>query len=213
MRQAKCVYPDEERQGDEKQRMSVRMRNRGESSRQRTTTPMKGPFLEWEDDMIRKHVEKYGPHHWPVLANEIKSRNAKQCRERWANHLDPSITKTKWTEEEDLIIFQKYQDFGPKWAFISHFLPGRTDNSVKNRWHASISKRTVRGKDGKLSLLGVQNASARANQNQNNNNTIESPEIRGESPEPIQRRFVFPSLTEAFPFVILDNSFPFNLAI
>ena len=215
MRQARCLYPQEQRSVLEDQsERAIQQKRAAVSVDKKSAKPMKGPFLEWEDQMIREHVEKYGPHHWPILAKEIKSRNAKQCRERWANHLDPSVTKTKWTEEEDLLIFQKYQDFGPKWAFISHFLPGRTDNSVKNRWHASISKRTVVGNDGKLTLVG-QSSSCRGNQNHNNVNVIDSPEIIStpESPEPVKRKFVFPSLVEAFPFVMLDNSFPFNLVI
>lgn len=35
----------------------------------------------------------------------IKGRLGKQCRERWFNHLDPSVKKTEWTSHEDEILF------------------------------------------------------------------------------------------------------------
>lgn len=159
--------------------------------------PMKGPFLEWEDRMIREHVQKFGPHRWPLLAKEMKSRNAKQCRERWSNHLDPKVSKAKWTDEEDNIIFEKFKEFGPKWALISHFLNGRTDNSVKNRWHASISKRTTRLADGSLTI----------NKTEHSENALSSPEIEPVKEKPV-KRIVFPSLAEAFPFITLDARFP-----
>jgi hypothetical protein len=46
-----------------------------------------------------------------------------------------------WTTAEDELIFNKFQEVGPKWVQISAFLPGRTGNDVKNRWHKHISRR------------------------------------------------------------------------
>jgi hypothetical protein len=38
------------------------------------------------------------------VAEVLQDRTAKQCRERWVNHLDPSINKSKWTAEEKAIL-------------------------------------------------------------------------------------------------------------
>jgi hypothetical protein len=42
--------------------------------------------------------------------------------------------KNEWTEAEDEILLQTYQEVGPKWFVIAGFLPGRGKNSVKNRY-------------------------------------------------------------------------------
>ena len=40
-----------------------------------------------------------------------------------------------WTVEEDLLILQLVKQVGKKWSRIAAQLPGRTDNSVRNRWN------------------------------------------------------------------------------
>ena len=112
----------------------------------------KGPFNEEEDAIILKFVEENGIHSWPKIASIIPNRTPKQCRERYLNNLDPSVTKTPWTPEEDELIFKSYLEFGPKWAVIAHHIPGRTDNSIKNRWNASISKRLRINENGEKTL-------------------------------------------------------------
>jgi hypothetical protein len=72
-------------------------------------------------------------------------RRGKQCRERWINNLDPSITKLPWTEEEDCILLRaiirsQKDNSSPKWVIISTQIPGRGENAVKNRWHSLQKK-------------------------------------------------------------------------
>ncbi|KAK8870479.1 hypothetical protein M9Y10_008362 [Tritrichomonas musculus] len=112
----------------------------------------KGPFNPEEDKILNQFVEEYGCHAWPKVTTVLPHRTAKQCRERWFNNLDPTVTKTPWTPEEDDMIFQNYLKFGPKWSTIAHLIPGRTDNSIKNRWNASISKRIRTDTEGNKTL-------------------------------------------------------------
>lgn len=111
-------------------------------------TLIKGAFTLEEDNKIRMFVEKFGPKCWQKIPEYVPMRSAKQCRERWFNHLDPNVVDRDWTPEEDQLIFGRYQDIGPKWSLIARILPGRTDNAIKNRWHASISKRIVKDENG-----------------------------------------------------------------
>ena len=47
-----------------------------------------------------------------------ESRSGKQCRTRWLNHLDPSISKLPWTAEEEEIITIVQARVGNRWAEI-----------------------------------------------------------------------------------------------
>jgi len=49
---------------------------------------------------------------WGEVASIIEGRTAKQCRERWKNHLDPSINKGPWTEDEDKQLMTFYNELG-----------------------------------------------------------------------------------------------------
>lgn len=101
---------------------------------------IKGPWTTSEDQKLIDWVAIEGPNKWSKCSKVIPGRNGKQCRERWCNHLDPNVRKGQWTIEEDVIIFNFFQNYGPKWAFISKFLPGRTENSIKNRFYSTLRK-------------------------------------------------------------------------
>ena len=56
-------------------------------------------------------------------------------RERYVNFLDPRLKKTPWTKKEDDILFENQRLLGNKWTEIRKLLPGRSENSIKNRYH------------------------------------------------------------------------------
>ena len=64
----------------------------------------KGPWSKDEDSTVLLMVKKYGgvdAVKWSVIAAELPGRLGKQVRERWYNHLDPTLNKSAWTVEED----------------------------------------------------------------------------------------------------------------
>jgi hypothetical protein len=96
----------------------------------------KGPWDENEDNLLRAWVEAKGPCKWSECAATIASRTGKQCRERWSNALAAGIKLGEWSLEEDRLLFEMYFTVGAKWTDIARKLPGRTENSIKNRFYS-----------------------------------------------------------------------------
>lgn len=110
-----------------------------------------GPWTKEEDEQLTILVQKYNKNlSWIKIAKKMKNRSAKQCRERYLNHLEKSFKSGPFTDEELNILCEKQSKYGNRWKKITKYLPGRSENSIKNRWYSlqrskmnSKSKRKV----------------------------------------------------------------------
>lgn len=59
-----------------------------------------GAWTVEEDEKLAQLVHELGARHWSKIAEKMPGRRGKQCRERWFNHLDPTVKKEGWSHEE-----------------------------------------------------------------------------------------------------------------
>lgn len=102
----------------------------------------KGRFTAAEDELIVAAVaDDIADINWVEVASKVKGRTPKQCRERWQNSLDPSLTKRKdWSADEDALLREAHNRWKNCWGMIVKALPGRSQNMAKNRWNSSLRR-------------------------------------------------------------------------
>ncbi|KAF7003144.1 hypothetical protein CFC21_018511 [Triticum aestivum] len=105
----------------------------------------KGPWMAEEDAVLLEHVRTHGPRDWSSIRSKgALQRTGKSCRLRWVNKLRPNLkTGCKFSADEERVVIELQAQFGNKWARIATYLPGRTDNDVKNFW-STRQKRLAR---------------------------------------------------------------------
>ncbi|KAF5835427.1 hypothetical protein DUNSADRAFT_7415 [Dunaliella salina] len=75
---------------------------------------------------------------WAYVAIHVPTRTGKQCREKYKNDLRPDLSKSPWTGQEEYILARAHCEIGNLWAEIGQFLPGRSENTIKNKWNATL---------------------------------------------------------------------------
>lgn len=135
---------------------------------------VKGSWTREEDEMIIQFVKEYGTKNWTKLAASLPGRIGKQCRERWKNNLDPDVNKGKWTQEEDQILIELHEKMGNQWVKMTEYLPGRSDNNIKNRWNSTLKKQ----------LESIQNGTPRRKRGRPPQSTLNHPKSADDVPKP-----------------------------
>jgi hypothetical protein len=98
----------------------------------------RGSWNQAEDEMLTNAVHQLGPKKWTDIAKFVSTRTSKQCRERWYNRLSPEVKHEPFEPWEDEIIIDRQRELGNRWSMIARHLPGRSTNSIKNRWYSGL---------------------------------------------------------------------------
>lgn len=108
--------------------------------RDKEITNARKKFTVEEDEKLKQLVNQNGPKKWDQIAKMMPGRTGRQCRDRYRNYLIPGFFNGQWTQEEDKLLREKFKQFGPQWARMMQFFPGRSANSLKNRWNYFVCR-------------------------------------------------------------------------
>uniref|UniRef100_M8BL24 Myb-related protein P n=1 Tax=Aegilops tauschii TaxID=37682 RepID=M8BL24_AEGTA len=101
----------------------------------------RGRWTAKEDDTLAKYIAGHGEGSWRSLPKNAELlRCGKSCRLRWVNYLRDGVRRGNFSKEEDDLIVKLHAALGNRWSLIASYLPGRTDNEIKNYWNAHLSR-------------------------------------------------------------------------
>ncbi|KAJ1991229.1 hypothetical protein GGI25_005388 [Coemansia spiralis] len=120
----------------------------------------RAPWTKKEEKMLKDIVEKNNGRDWVTIAKELNTqRTASQCFQVYQRKLNPDMSRSKWTPEEDRVLTEAVMTYGEgDWQAVAACLDNRTGQQVLHRWCKSINPAIRSGRwdrDEDIALLAA----------------------------------------------------------
>ena len=94
------------------------------------------PWSAYEDQRLIAGIHRFGLDDWTSVSAFVgNGRTRAQCSQRWARGLDPRISKTRWTSEQDDWLLTLVAYFGERrWTSLAKNIRDRCDVQCRYRF-------------------------------------------------------------------------------
>ncbi|KAJ2808164.1 hypothetical protein H4R21_000180 [Coemansia helicoidea] len=118
------------------------------------------PWTKKEERSLADVVKRFNGRDWVTIAKELGTqRTASQCFQVYQRKLNPDMSRSKWTPEEDRLLTEAVMAYGEgDWQAVAACLDNRTGQQVLHRWCKSINPAIRSGrwdKDEDAALLAA----------------------------------------------------------
>lgn len=106
--------------------------SQGESN----SRPKSKPWTQYEDQRLLAGIHKVGLESWNNVAAFVgNGRTRSQCSQRWNRGLNPKISKTCWSHDEEVKLLEYVEKFGERaWTRIANEFGNRSDVQCRYRY-------------------------------------------------------------------------------
>lgn len=114
---------------------------------EKSSKSAKNPFSPEEDRKLTQLVKFFSRKkdiNWTYISQQMQTRNARQCKDRWTNYLDARVNRKDFTPEENYFLLVKVEELGRKWKKIASMMNNRTDVSLKSQYRKLMRRHASR---------------------------------------------------------------------
>ncbi|KAK8887945.1 hypothetical protein M9Y10_039004 [Tritrichomonas musculus] len=137
--------------------------------------PKSKPWTKYEDQRLLAGIHKVGLESWNNVAAFVgNGRTRSQCSQRWNRGLNPKISKTCWSHDEEVKLLEYVEKYGERaWTRIANEFGNRSDVQCRYRYQQLSKDATLLDMDkipeGPLSCpnVPIPNSSSVAHSPQN----------------------------------------------
>ena len=100
------------------------------------------PWTPEEDQRLINAINANGTENWPLVTSLVGGdRTRSQCSQRWHRVLNPKISKSNWSREEEQKLLNAVQEYGNKaWTRIATEMGNRSDVQCRFRYKFLVKK-------------------------------------------------------------------------